>query len=1129
MGILNDNQIMGASAAGGDYEIEQSLRFDKGSTPYLNRTFAAVGNRKTWTFSAWVKRAGLTDGTKTIFCSYAANNDAGYFDISFLAADTIGVHTWGTTFRVSNQLFRDTGAWYHVVLSVDTTQGTASNRLKVYVNGDEITSWSTNNAPSQNFDTAINNDKIHSVGALSSTAAFVDGYLAEVNFIDGQALTPDSFGETGDYGEWKPTQYTGAYGTNGFYLPFEQDYSVEGFSTVVYEGTRQNQYIGGTGFKPDLVWIKTRSATGNSVLIDSVRGGDKALQSSTTSSENQYGSQNDKITAFNNDGFTLGVDAAGYGLNNDGVNTVAWNWDMGGTTASNTNGSITSSVRANTTYGQSIVSDEGNGNVHSIGHGLASAPDMIIRKSRDGVRNWAVWHKDLTANYALEGLNTTGAEISGGSPSKYFRDVNSTTFSVGDDVSVNASGESYISYCFHDVANYSKFGSYSGNGSTTGPVVTLGFSPAFVMIKRTDSALSWFIHDNVRDPSNPNTAILKPNSDSEEFNGTAVSVDFLSTGFQLKNTDASFNASGGTYIYAAFADTREYAYWYDQSGNNNDWTSEGGLTESDVMLDSPTNNFCTLNPLAMGSGVTLSEGNLSSVSSSWQWAKSTYGVGSGKWYWEVNHLNGGADNLFCGISKESFTAFGYNLATASAENYNVWGYTSNLGYKEGQNTYASYGAVFQTAGDVVGVALDMDAGTIAFYKNGASQGTAFSNVTGVVNPVWGGVNSSVSEGIMNFGADSSFAGNKTPQGNSDANGIGDFYYAPPSGFLALCTANLPEPDVIPSENFNPVLYTGNQAANVAVTGVGFEPSLVWGKNRSSASNHWLFDSVRGTTKMLQADQNNAEETQSGVTAFGSDGFTLGTWIGSTKTGDDYVAWNWKAEGSASTNTSGSIDSSVLANTAAGFSIASFTCPSGSGLYTVGHGLGAVPEFMIVKGRSATGNWHIYHKDVGNTKAYFLNNSTAGFTSTGYWGDTTPTSTVFTQSIGGTLDVGTTAIGYFFNSVDGYSKVGSYTGNGSADGPFVHCGFRPAFVMVKRTDAGGGWHILDNKRASPFNEIEVRIEADNSDAENTGGPPDTDLVSNGFKLRTTFDNMNASGGTYIFLAFAESPFKNSNAR
>ena len=220
MSVLNENQLLGASGAGGDYEIEQSLRFDKGSTPYLNRTFAAVGNRKTWTFSAWVKRAGLTDGTKTIFCSYAANNDAGYFDISFLAADTIGVHTWGTTFRVSNQLFRDTGAWYHVVLSVDTTQGTASNRLKVYVNGDEITSWSTNNAPSQNFDTAINNDKIHSVGALSSTAAFVDGYLAEVNFIDGQALTPDSFGETGIYNEWKATKYAGTYGTNGFYLNF---------------------------------------------------------------------------------------------------------------------------------------------------------------------------------------------------------------------------------------------------------------------------------------------------------------------------------------------------------------------------------------------------------------------------------------------------------------------------------------------------------------------------------------------------------------------------------------------------------------------------------------------------------------------------------------------------------------------------------------------------------------------------------------------------------------------------------------------------------------------------------------------------------------------------------------------
>ena len=1124
MGILNDNQIMGASAAGGDYEIEQSLRFDKGSTPYLNRTFAAVGNRKTWTFSAWVKRAGLTDGTKTIFCSYAANNDAGYFDISFLAADTIGVHTWGTTFRVSNQLFRDTGAWYHVVLSVDTTQGTASNRLKVYVNGDEITSWSTNNAPSQNFDTAINNDKIHSVGALSSTAAFVDGYLAEVNFIDGQALTPDSFGETGDYGEWKPTKYAGTYGTNGFYLPFEQDYTVEGFSTVTYEGNgTSGHYIGGTGFEPSLVWLKQRSNNNSHALVDQVRGVLKGLSSDSTAAENTF----NHVKSFESDGFTVGTSAQ---ANSNNATYVAWNWDMGGTTASNTSGSITSSVRANTTYGQSIVGYTGNGTAGAtVGHGLASAPTMVIVKSRtvDG-KHWATYHVDLGNTVRID-LESSGAKITGTGA------WNSTTptsslVTLGSQSDVNTSSATHIMYAFHDVTGYSKFGSYSGNGSSTGPVVTLGFSPAFVMIKRTDAANNWLMYDNTRSPNNPNGHILFANlSDAESVETANNIVDFDSNGFTLKSNSAATNASGGTYIYMAFADTREYAYWYDQSGNNNDWTSEGGLTESDVMLDSPTNNFCTLNPLAMGSGVTLSEGNLSSVSSSWQWAKSTYGVGSGKWYWEVNHLNGGADNLFCGISKESFTAFGYNLATASAENYNVWGYTSNLGYKEGQNTYASYGAVFQTAGDVVGVALDMDAGTIAFYKNGASQGTAFSNVTGVVNPVWGGVNSSVSEGIMNFGADSSFAGNKTPQGNSDANGIGDFYYAPPSGFLALCTANLPEPDVIPSENFNPVLYTGNQAANVAVTGVGFEPSLVWGKNRSSASNHWLFDSVRGTTKMLQADQNNAEETQSGVTAFGSDGFTLGTWIGSTKTGDDYVAWNWKAEGSASTNTSGSIDSSVLANTAAGFSIASFTCPSGSGLYTVGHGLGAVPEFMIVKGRSATGNWHIYHKDVGNTKAYFLNNSTAGFTSTGYWGDTTPTSTVFTQSIGGTLDVGTTAIGYFFNSVDGYSKVGSYTGNGSADGPFVHCGFRPAFVMVKRTDAGGGWHILDNKRASPFNEIEVRIEADNSDAENTGGPPDTDLVSNGFKLRTTFDNMNASGGTYIFLAFAESPFKNSNAR
>ena len=279
--------------------------------------------------------------------------------------------------------------------------------------------------------------------------------------------------------------------------------------------------------------------------------------------------------------------------------------------------------------------------------------------------------------------------------------------------------------------------------------------------------------------------------------------------------------------------------------------------------------------------------------------------------------------------------------------------------------------------------------------------------------------------------------------------------------------------------------------------------------------------------MLQADQNNAEETQSGVTAFGSDGFTLGTWIGSTKTNDSYVAWNWKAGGSASTNTSGSIDSSVLANTAARFSIASFTCPSGSGLYTVGHGLGAVPEFMIVKSRSATGNWHIYHKDVGNTKAYFLNNSTAGFTSTGYWGDTTPTSTVFTQSIGGTLDVGTTAIGYFFKSVAGYSLVGSYVGNGSEDGAYVNCGFSPAIIITKSL-AATGWRTIDNKR-TPYNPSKASIYPDSSGAENTGDGHETDFTSNGFKMRNSNSRLNTNGQTYFFIAFAETPFKNSTAR
>ena len=1132
MSVLNENTIIGASAAS-DYEIEQSLRFDDGSTSYLKRTPTAASNRRTWTFSAWVKRGSLPSNVQTIFM--ASNPSSAGAMLRFNADKLVLLgYNGGVSYSLAtNRLFRDPSAWYHIVLAVDTTQGTAANRIKMYVNGVQETSFSTSTYPSQNLETYVNSTNPHYIGVTdeSSLKLYFDGYIGEVNFIDGQALTPDSFGETGDYGEWKPTKYAGAYGTNGFYLPFKQDYTVEGFSTVVYEGNGTSQYVGGVGFSPDLVWAKSRSAATSHGIADSVRGVRNILSSNGTAAEYAESAGN-TLTAFDTDGFTVGADGNYTAFNANGSDIVAWNWDMGGTTASNTAGSITSSVRANTTYGQSIVTYSANGSSATIGHGLSSVPELIIVKKRNATERWCVFHTSTSNAYLY--LNETFAAETGNADDRFGNNTSvvqptSSVFSVGQSNDVNGSSGTYVAYCFSDVTGYSKFGSYSGNGNSTGPTVTLGFSPAFVMIKRTDSASSgaWNMWDNVRDTTNPNNTILEAQDSAAEVSNGNYNINFTATGFEVLGTYAGINSSGSPYIYMAFADTREYAYWYDQSGNNNDWTSEGGLTESDVMVDSPTNNFCVMNPLALGTDGTLSEGNLKLIyggSGTRTTTTATMGFASGKWYWEVavNH-NGGEVIGITNIS--DYTSIYPGQAAGS------WGYYADDGNKYVEGTASSYGAGY-TAGDIISFALDMDNGTLVAYKNNSSQGTLVSSLTGDIYPAIGdGGAGGTTNNVFNFGQDSSFAGTKTPQGNQDANAIGDFYYAPPTGFLALCTKNLPDATVVPSEHFNTVLYTGDGTANRQITGVGFQPDFVWHKARSTTHHNELHDAVRGAGLRLISNDTYAEADHTAqFNSFDVDGFTVSEGNKEyNEASTTYVNWNWKAGGSASSNTNGTITSQVSANVDAGFSIVSYTGTGSAS--TIGHGLSASPEMIIVKDRNATYNWFVFH--IGDTAAPetdFMNLDQTDATQdlNTIWNDTLPTASVF--SVGTHIVVNTNTndyIAYCFNSVDNYSKVGSYTGNGSTDGTFVYTGFRPAWVMIKRSDAAGDdWHIVDMTRDT-YNVATHRLKA-NSSATESSTDTSMDALSNGFKLRNTSGARNA-GGTYIYLAFAETPFKHSNAR
>ena len=332
----------------------------------------------------------------------------------------------------------------------------------------------------------------------------------------------------------------------------------------------------------------------------------------------------------------------------------------------------------------------------------------------------------------------------------------------------------------------------------------------------------------------------------------------------------------------------------------------------------------------------------------------------------------------------------------------------------------------------------------------------------------------------------------------------------------------------PSDYFNTKLFTGNGSSGHAISGVGFKSDWTWIKNRSASnSNHRITDAVRGVTKEIYSDLTAAEYTNTdGLTAFGSDGFTVGSNADYNGNGNNIVSWNWKAGGSASSNTAGSINSSVSVNQDAGFSIVSYT-GNGSAGATVAHGLNAVPYLMMLKKLNAEDSWYVYHNSLGNTKKLKLNGTDAEATTSNVWNDTSPSSSLFTLgNNSGINSSGKTMIAYCFAEKQGYSKFSSYVGNGSNDGTFCYTGFKPAFVIIKSSSAGGSgkdWFVWDNKR-KPSNPVKNAVWANTNDAENN-----TDMVdfnSNGFKLRLSSTSMNASGDTYIYIAFAENPFVTS---
>lgn len=600
-----------------------------------------------------------------------------------------------------------------------------------------------------------------------------------------------------------------------------------------------------------------------------------------------------------------------------------------------------------------------------------------------------------------------------------------------------------------------------------------------------------FIDGQALDPSyfgetNPVTGVWQP----KKYAGT-----YGTNGFYLNFSDNSAATAA--------------AIGKDYSGNGNNWTpnnitlSPTTSVSYDSMLDVPTQwadggngrgNYCTGNPLIMyngggGAPIVPKNGNLDLIGGAgWAMVGSTIAVSTGKWYWEATFFKPGSGDGVLGIHKSNTSLF---QIVGYSGDPNGYGYAAN-GNKQNNSTGVAYGASY-TNGDVIGVALDLDAGTLTFYKNNTSQGVAFSSLSGEFFPAF---SSETAYFQANFG--------QRP-----------FAYTPPSGFKALNTLNLPTPTILKgNQYFDATTYSGQNTALSVTNSGSMQPDLVWIKKRNGATDHNLTDAVRGTNRNIISNSTAVEDTVARLTSFDTGGFTLaGAFDNTNISGSTYVGWQWK-EGATQ-----------------GFDIVTYTGDGASGR-DIAHSLGVVPSMIITKARtSSTYSWHAWHIGIGANYYIALNTTSARDNSVNifpYAGISSSSFRTSTAAIAYNNLSAVTYVAYLFAEVAGFSKFGSYTGNGSADGPFVFCGFRPRFIMVKRTDSTSNWTIHDTSRDS-YNVAAADLRANTSDVEVANANTQNDILSNGFKVRHTAGVYNANGGTYIFAAFAENPFKNALAR
>jgi hypothetical protein len=1048
---MGANLILPAGSAAADSTpadpVTRSLRFD-GNTSKLTRTPSSASSATACTISFWVKR-GKTDEENTVFHAGTASGDRGH--VRFNSNNTLEAACYNGSWFVelkTNAVYRDPSAFYHIFVSIDTTNGTG----KLFVNGEEP-SLQTNTTNSSSTVLPFGKTIEHQIGQRGfDSTGYHDGLLSDFYFIDGTALsTPvgNLIEDTG-YSSYKP-------------LAFDMS-----------------------------------SYSGNSFHIDAQVANDSDLLVSSID---------------RNDGDTLFADAAA-------GHTIT---RYGNTHHDNTVGNPFGS-------GTAIYFD-GSGDYLQT----STSSDLTFGTGDFTVETW-FYPTTVNTSSAYKGIISDELYSSTGGWALSQRD---------DELSlwIKNTGGSWVSFVADGAltANQWQHIAVSYDSSTT---TTRLFVDGTVVASGTTSG--WNL-----------------TGDQVEIGRSVSGQEIAGYLFDVRATKGTARYTSNFTAPSAAFELNPVYLGGDQSGNKNHFTPMN-ISGHDVMLDTPTRNYATWNPLDLqetaSTAPTFAEGNLSlsTNTSGYGRVHSTFSIPStGKWYAE--------------FYSTSFDTIGVRRKVGGGwpSGSSVLAVVSSSGSITNASGTSQSGLASWSSGDILGVEVDCDANTIQFLRNGSNYGSSESFTHYPEETFFtytDGSSGTAYSAIANFGQDPTFAGNYTGTPESS-----EWAYSPSTDFKSLNSSNLDAPTVTPEENFNTRPYFGSRdnsasigVTSQAVTGVGFKPELLWIKDRDNASSsygsgyygHFLFDAVQGTGNAINIDGgmytgsndfSSNLDGYNGVSSFDSDGFTVdeaeavnyaydSDYNGSLDGYERYVAWGWKlgSNGSSSTWASGNTDPTTEKyNDSAGVSVIRRTETSGSGTgVTLNHSLGAAPEFAFLKDTVGnTQNVYVWHKDLDANKYLRFNANSAQTTGSGYFPSGCSTATTF--QIGGDIAGSNGYDGwwdiylYLFSGVEGYSKFGKYTGNGSTDGPFIYTGFRPAFVLWKRaTGSANSWNIMDNKREgyNPQNDL---LFPDSTTTESN--VTDQDLLSNGFKLRTTGAGRNASSETFIYAAWAEVPFARANAR